>query len=699
MKLTKTKIFKYIALLILSFFMIAVMAAGLFVYFFPKETFKSMAIEQARQIINRELSIGSISYSLKGVVLENIIIYDHEEEGKEITPGTKPVFARAEKIYLRFSLLDLLDKRLKFSFIFLENFKFTIAFDETGKTNIQKLVEELTKGNGESAVATSIRNIKLDNAALELKNAPEKLRPLEGVYYFNGRLYFDKSGTIEISESKLQLPEKRGTMYPELLVHTKAKEFLITGNVELDKASLLWVYQWKKSGPLAYHLITGTITELKISKRAVEGFVKASSTLTNSPNILFADGFCRVSIENRTILIANTKGKIENSTLWFNFLQFSFKGTRVKFDARNIDAHVTDVMPMLDFLPKKLFGKMIGDLSYHEGIFNTEARLINAGYDYRGKMVSGINTTITIKDNIFKKSDIEATIYGHPCSVSIASTDKSLDRIFCNVETEEFNFHLKENENPYADLNLYFPVDVTGRVTIKKLKYNKYLFSQLQVNYSLSNSELTINNFNTGFMDGEVKGNAVIDTSVKPVTAQTALTFSGIKVHELFADSRFKNRFYGVAEGKANIRLLLTEKIYDTIHGNAEFNMDKGKLSDTGIQNGLGVWLSELKYKLIDLEFNKIYGNLDIKGTNYIVNSFIFNSQNIRFNVKGSFNENLIANPLYINMEFSKYFIQDIARPLVAASGYNKYLKGNWYYIPFQVSGDLTKSKNIKKLY
>ena len=696
MKLTKTKIFKYIAILIIFFFIIAVMGAGLFIYFFPKEKFKALAIEQARQIINRELSIGSIRYSLKGVVLEDIIIFDHDEEA---SPETKPVFARAERIYLRFSLLDILDKKLKFSLIYLENFKFTIAFDDEGKTNIQKLVEELTKGNGESAVATSIRNIKLDNAALELQKAPGKLKPLEGIYYFNGLIHFDKAGTIWISESKLKLPEKRGTMSPELLVHTKAKEFHITGNVELNKTSLLWVYQWRKKGPLPYHLITGTITDLKISSRDVEGFVKASSTLTNSPDVLFADGFCKVSIENKTVLIANTKGRIDNSTLWFNYLQFSFKGTRVKFDARNIDAYVTDVMPLLDFLPGKLFGKMIGDLSYHEGIYNADVKLINAGYDYRGGMVSDVNTSITIKDNIFKKSDIAATIYGHPCSVSLASTDKSLDRIFCNVETEEFTFHSKENENPYAGLNLYFPVDVTGRISIKKLKYNKYTLAPFQANYGLSKSVLSINNFNTGFMNGEVKGNAVIDTSVQPATVFTNLAFSGIKVQEVFADSQFKNRFYGVAEGKADIRFLLTEKVYDTIYGNAEFNMDKGKLSNTGIQNGLGIWLSELKYKLTDLEFNKIYGNLEIKGTKYIVNSFIFNSQNIRFNVKGSFTENLIASPLYINMEFSKYFIQDIARPLVAASGYNKYIKGNWYYIPFQVQGDLTKSKNIKKLY
>jgi len=101
----------------------------------------------------------------------------------------------------------------------------------------------------------------------------------------------------------------------------------------------------------------------------------------------------------------------------------------------------------------------------------------------------------------------------------------------------------------------------------------------------------------------------------------------------------------------------------------------------------------------MDLEFNKIYGNIEINGPKYTVNSFIFNSQNIRFNIKGVFTDQLVADPISINMEFSKYFIQDIARPLVVASGYNKYLRGDWYYIPFQVNGDLTDSRNIKKLY
>ncbi|HOO72021.1 MAG TPA: AsmA family protein [Spirochaetota bacterium] len=695
MKSIKTKIFKILISLIGIVLLIIGLLAGLFIYFFPKEKIKAIAIEQARKTINRELTVEDIRYSLSGIILDNIEILN--KTGNDV-PEEEKIFARADSIYLRFSVLDLLEKKIKFSYIYLENFRFNIIFDEQGQSNLEQLVQDLTRTTGDPGVSASISNIKLNNAEITLKKAPEILRPLEGTYYLSGRLQFTRSGDILVADSELRLPEDRGTMLPELTVHTGKGGFKIIGNVELKKTSLLWVYQWA-TNPKPYNLITGNITDLTITTEAVEGFVKASSTLTNSKHLLYADGFCRVSIKDRTVLIANTKGKINNSTLWFNYLQFSFSGTNVKFDAKNIDAQVTDVIPLVDVIPGKLYGKMEGELSYGKGIFNTKARVSNAGYDFPGKTISGVSTDLTIINNQFKKSDIAATVLGQPCTVSIASTDRTLNRMFLNIVAEKFVFPDKK-ESDFQDLDLSFPLEVTGQAKINQFIFKDYIFSGLEARYLLSGKKLTLNTLTTGFMEGTVRGNATIDTTVSPPLTSAQLAFDSVKLHRLFAQSKlFNNRFYGNISGNANVTLLLRENILDTIKGKTEFTVEKGKITNTGIQNGLGIWLAELKYKIIDLEFNKIYGNIDISGPHYVVNSFIFNSQNIRFNIKGSFNRDLVAEPLFINMEFSKYFIQDIARPLVVASGYTKYLKGDWYYIPFQVSGDLTNSKNIKKIY
>jgi hypothetical protein len=672
----------------------AALAVGLFMYFFPKERIKEIAIEQARKTINRELTIGDIHYSLRGVVLDNIEILNSDDIAMS---EDDKIFAKADSIFLRFSLLDLLEKKIKLSYIYLDSFRFNILFNEAGESNLQKLIAELTGKKGDSALSASISHIKLHNARLTLKKAPDILKPLEGDYGFNGKVQFGREGEIAISDCELNLPENRGRMYPELLVHTGPGGFKITGDVELKKTSLLWVYRWG-TRPQPYDLITGTVRDLIITSEAVEGYVKASSTLTNSKHLLYADGFCRVSIKNRTVLIANTRGKINNSTLWFNYLQFGFDGSNVKFDANNIDAQVVDVIPLVNVIPARLYGGMQGELAYAAGVFNARAKVTSLGYDYGSKTISGVNTELTIVNNQFKQSDISVMVFGQACTASIASTDPKLNRVFINIDTERFVFPEKD-ESEFKNLDLAFPLRVTGRARAKEFIFKEYVLAGADVHYELAGGRLTLNSLSTSFMEGTIRGRGSIDTTMRPPEVALSLAVENIRLQRFFAQSKqFGNRIFGAISGKADIALTLKENTLDTLRGKTEFTIDKGKLTNTGIQNGLGVWLSELKYKLMDLEFNKIYGNIDINGTRYLVNSFIFNSQNIRFNVRGTFNRDLMAEPLHITLEFSKYFIQDIARPLVFASGYNQYLKGDWYYIPFEVTGNFTDSKNIKKV-
>ena len=117
---------------------------------------------------------------------------------------------------------------------------------------------------------------------------------------------------------------------------------------------------------------------------------------------------------------------------------------------------------------------------------------------------------------------------------------------------------------------------------------------------------------------------------------------------------------------------------------------------NTGIQDGLIIFLSELRYKLKDLEFNKIYGNLDISGKNFRINSFIFNSEDVRLSLNGSLNSDLIAKDINMKLEFNNHFIKDVPRPAVVMFG--EYSSGKWYVIPFSLNGNITESKNMKML-
>ena len=134
----------------------------------------------------------------------------------------------------------------------------------------------------------------------------------------------------------------------------------------------------------------------------------------------------------------------------------------------------------------------------------------------------------------------------------------------------------------------------------------------------------------------------------------------------------------------------------ETLKGNAVFNVSKGKVVNTGIQNGLIIFLAELRYKLKDLEFSRIYGNIDIDGKDLTINTFIFNSEDIRLAMNGKINSDLTASNMSVKLEFNNHFIKDIPRPAIAF--YNEYLSGRWYTIPFLLNGNITDSKNIKML-
>jgi hypothetical protein len=71
-----------------------------------------------------------------------------------------------------------------------------------------------------------------------------------------------------------------------------------------------------------------------------------------------------------------------------------------------------------------------------------------------------------------------------------------------------------------------------------------------------------------------------------------------MKINDLkFADDNLNNRLFGFADGSVNIGFGFRENMTETLKGNATFNVSKGKVVNTGIQNGLIIFLAELRYK------------------------------------------------------------------------------------------------------
>ncbi|HDP79313.1 MAG TPA: AsmA family protein [Spirochaetes bacterium] len=687
------KIFKISAIVLL---IIAVLfgggAVGIY-FFFPKGLVLSAIKTRAEEALKTRVSIEGLDYSLKGIVLNKISIFDSADE-------KSAKLISADEAVLRFSLLELALKRnFNITYILLNGLKLTISYDSEGNSNIGRLLSSLTKGDGPSPVTASIDTIRLKNAHITLVNPQNKnFIPLKGEYIIDCSVNFKKGNVFSVEDCEILLPEKRGRLRPDITIAVTKNNFEITGDVDLDRCSLGWVYAWGRDLKLPYLDISGEVKNLKITRDRVEGFLKGVSTLANKKP-LAVNGFCRVSINAEKVFLSNIAGSIQTTSFLVEEFLFNFDGDILKFRIRNIDAQIGDITPILSFLPAELYGGVKGDLGLDNGRYSGTLNL-NVGYGKNGRIVKDLQTTVAIKSNIIGKTPIQLRLFNTPVEASLSSPDGDFKKFRIDLSAAEFGFPNEEktdSRTPFKPVKL--PVEIQGTLAIGSLKIDRFALNAVKLAYRFAGGLLTFDSVTFGLLGGDVNGNGSVDLGTKTPAVRFLMNFNNIRAQNAANMSeKFKNRFFGNAAGKAEIAFTLDGKgdLYNSMEGKIEFNINNGKLVNTGVQNGLGIWLSELRYKLRDLEFSRIYGNITLGGGAYTINSFIFNSQDIRLRMDGSFNRQL-AGALNISLEFTGNFIQDLPNPVFLQLG--KYKKGRWYIIPFESRGnDITDSKNIKRL-
>jgi hypothetical protein len=680
----RARILKILLIVIAASVLVITTGTAILIKFYPTEKILKLITTKAEAALGRKVSVKDIGYGFGGVVLTGVTVHESDENS--------PVLASVEKADLRISFLSLLKLELDFDSITLKQARCNIVFDDKGESNLGKLVSTL-KGGGESGVTAKISKIRLIGANLTLSNPPSYLAPLAGGYEIDALVHIGKN--IEVSDCSIRLPHPRGKVHPDLTIKILKDNFEISGKVKLENAAIPWVYQWGSNVTLPYNVANGMVRKLVITKSYVRGDVSATCTLLNSPKLVIADGYCKVDIDGRTVFIGRTQGAIEKSSFYIDGLHFTFDGKLISFNIRNIDARMADVMPLLKFIPPKIYGSVEGNLKNAAGLYNGNLVLNGCGYDPDTKIISDLNARISITNNMFKATGIPFNFYGNPCALSIASTESSLSKLFINVGAEKIVLDTEKIKISQSNDPVNIPVEINGIVNVAQLTYGQQRFSNIQLQYRLSGGTCAIKGFQFIFAEGRVSGDGNILLGKGAPTASLSIRVVNLAMQNAFAISdKMRNRFFGLVSGSAKIEFEVSSRILQTARGNAEFTLEKGKLVDTGIQNGLGLILSELKYKLRDMEFNKIYGNVDIRGITYLINSFIFNSNNVRLKINGTIDQKLVAAPLHINLEFTREFIQDL--PGLITLGLNKYLKGEWYILPFIMSGDITDGKNVK---
>ena len=685
------KSIKIAALTLLSVLIAGAAGISLIVYLYPRERVLAILTERAEHSLKRKLTIGGIDYSIRGINLNKLIIYDGLTEKDE-------VLARADNGRISMSLNSLLRREFDLNYISVEKLRLNISY-KNGISNLERFIRDIASPD-KTSFTTKLAYINLSNAVISLQNAPAHLKPLEGDYTINGTLDITDTKKIIISDFSIRLPENRGQISSEnlLLSIPGNGKFSIKTNAALDNCSLIWVYGWKSGAPLPFRSFDGTVHNLVITAEEITGQARGYSSLSNS-GTLHTEGFCRIHIPTLHTHIFNASGKTGQSSAFLKTLSITRQGEITDIAINTINIDLRDIRGLIPFLPDSIYGRVIGDVSYEKQIINASIKLSGGSLGNETKILSGIDGDFRITNNTFHREAIPVTILDTLFRVSIATVGKKFDRFVINAEAKEMTISRNDKGDSSLNLsNITIPASVSGRININKLKIDNYTFNQAGVVYATSRKQITINRAGGKFMGGDLEGKGVIDFSRNSVDIDMGFTFNRVRVQNIAElNEKFKNRVFGTAEGKAEVSLRIqngTDTAKST-KGRLEFTINNGKLVDTGIQNGLGIWLQELRFKLKDLEFNRIYGNFNIVGNNYYVNLFQFDAPDIRMKIDGYFDRDLDGD-MKMNLEFKKSFIQDLPNP--ALIRLSQFKQGNWYSIPFKIKGNITQSRNITRI-
>jgi len=698
----KKKIAKYLkigTIVFVSTAAIILSGASLLFYFYPEESLLNIIKTKSETALGRKVEIKSLRYSIRGVILQGVKISDLDENNN-ILPDDKSLL-EAQEALIQFSLLSLLRKEYTINTLYFKDLSIRWSFDNSGKSNIERIFESFKKKSSEeeqSKTSIKINEIILTDCSLNLVNPPSDFKPLEGVYIVNGKLRLKKDNIFHLSETGIELPAGRGKLFPDISIDLTEK-LKFTGIIKLENCSLNWVYGFaKKNLKLPFETVNGIVDNFELQLPSVKGHAKVTSTLNKSKSILHAEGSCTVDITNKTVVIKDVKNRINNSSSVLDDLFISANAGEVRrFSVSNLNYSISDLRQLENSIPSGFSGNLKGNLSYNGAKFNGRIQISECSYKDRTEVFSGLNTEIELINNIFKKESVPVKIFGSNFNVSLAATDSNFKSIYVFIKGDKLDVNNISLSGGKSSSDFSFPINISGKIQVGEIIYDKFLFKNNHADFVATGKTIKLNRVDTSLLSGSLNGSGKIDLSGDFPTAHINARFNGMKVNDLkFANDNLNNRLFGFADGAVNLNFGFRENMTETLKGNATFSVSKGKVVNTGIQNGLIIFLAELRYKLKDLEFNKIYGNIDVNGRDLTINSFIFNSEDIRLSMNGRINSDLTANNMTVKLEFNNHFIKDIPRPAIAF--YNEYLSGRWYTIPFLLNGNITDSKNIKML-
>ncbi|HNV46559.1 MAG TPA: hypothetical protein PLE73_01820 [Spirochaetota bacterium] len=678
-------------LLLCSALLVLCAAAGaaFFLYRYPKERLGARLAAQIGDAIKRRVVVQSVEYGLNGVILRNVTIRDGMRD-------SDPVLASVEEARLRFSIRSLvLSLEFKVWWVLLQN-AFVVLSTDGERWNIERLIDDIG-GGSKSPMTASVSRVILSGCRFALAETPGPLRPLAGTYGIGGVIDIEPGAPITIRDARVRLPEGRGSCAGDLAVRREERGATLTGDVRLDNCSLGWVYRWRRRGPLPFAAVSGSITGLSVSTRAVSGAVNADVVADTGARIAVR-GRCAVDIAGRRVAITQAVGTTGSSRVALEEAAFTFGGDLNRLRLGDIDADAREINRVYPLLPERIAGRVTGRLSRERGRLSGSLVLGDAAYNPEEQTVTGVNGAIVIENNVFTVRDLPVRFRGQPLRVSVASTDGNLNRLFLDISAPEFRINdMPSGDSRGPSFSGGLPFVVTGKSAIGTVFWDNLAVTGFAVSYGLEKDVLSVHHYSCRLFGGEVSGRGTVRFGRTERTVDVSVAFKNAKLQELARLSdKTRDRMFGIASGVAGLQITLPERTgaRPEIRGTIVFSIVKGKFVDTGIQNGLVAILKELQYKLRDLEFERISGTIVVQGDRFVINSLTLQAPEIVVTF-GGYATRSLAGDLRIELDFSRAFLKDVPNP--AVWGISKYRREGRYRIPVVAKGgNITSSTNIK---
>ena len=683
-KITKVTLKYFVIPSVILIFTIIVSVSATF-YFFPKDKVISILTSRVEKVLDRKVHISDIKYRIGGFSLRDIMIMDDKKPEDQ--------FLSADEVSLRVSIPALLKGNIEISGIRINGLKSVVSY-ETDRWNIESLILNLKKNfqsDSESTLETKVAYIAFDNAKIHLKSAPDVMNSLIGEYIISGTINSPGNDPLIISDCSVIMPFNRGVVSSRLLTITPlSTDFKIRGDLELEKCVLGWLYKWGDVDFLPFSSVTGKCTDALVSKNDIAGNFEGYSYLKNNRKISATGGFT-AQLSPVLIKIKKVNASVDSSNAAVSYVTASTSGASFSISSMNVK--LNEILPLIISInPTDIDGHVTGSLD--DAGINVYSQLSVKNFAYGGKnrYIEFSNAEINIKNGALSPLTLDTTILGQTASLSIASPKNVIDDTILNIDCPRINLNkLPIPQSNSSDKMVWqLPIHLRGTLTAKNATYDNFSFSDISAIYDTTSSGILIPRFSIRYFEALAVGKAdvILTGANRGITLDTIITgFKVQRIGEHYKD--IEGRFFGLAKGKATISIdpFSGKPLVDTIQGKCSFIISNGKVVNTGIQNQLGTFLDPLKFKLRDLEFNAISGNLIINGQTILLQSMIFNSPDVRLICDGSLYQRNILNSK-MTLEFNNSFIQDLPNPALLTI--NKYKKGRWYTVNFSAKGKIS---------